>query len=349
MNQKGIVLSGLVYALLVFFLLVLVTLLSVLWYRQNAIDNLGDDANKIYDEVYISEYSKEFSYTGNYQTFTIPASGNYKIELWGAQGGDYLTILGGRGGYTKGKIFLNTGTNIYIYVGGAPGTDDAGGWNGGGTLNAGQSLYGRAGGGATDIRLVNGDWNNINSLRSRIMVAAGGGGANYRNYPDQGCGYGQGPGGTGGGLTGGNGISTDHTNSSNCTYGWAIGTGGTQTSGGQYVSYDASGNITSSPVSGSFGGSSSSTFVQSGGGGGYYSGGGSGHGGGGGGSSFISGYAGCNAINASGAHTGQPNHYSGYVFTDMQMIAGSTTMPNPTGGTEVGHTGNGYAKITYIP
>jgi hypothetical protein len=33
----------------------------------------------------------------------------------------------------------------------------------------------------------------------------------------------------------------------------------------------------------------------------------------------------------------------------MQMIAGSTTMPNPTGGTEVGHIGNGYAKITYIP
>ncbi|MDE5639725.1 MAG: hypothetical protein K2I47_08095, partial [Odoribacter sp.] len=43
---------------------------------------------------------------------------------------------------------------------------------------------------------------------------------------------------------------------------------------------------------------------------------------GGGGSGFISGMAGCNAVNASGSHTGSPNHYSGYIFTDCTMSNG---------------------------
>ena len=30
------------------------------------------------------------------------------------------------------------------------------------------------------------------------------------------------------------------------------------------------------------------------------------------------------------------------------MIAGNETMPSPNGGTEVGHSGNGYARITYL-
>lgn len=58
-------------------------------------------------------------------------------------------------------------------------------------------------------------------------------------------------------------------------------------------------------------------------GGGYY-GGGTGYyaGSGGGGSSFISGYYGCNAIDINGNHTGQPNHYSGYVFINGYMQQG---------------------------
>jgi hypothetical protein len=30
------------------------------------------------------------------------------------------------------------------------------------------------------------------------------------------------------------------------------------------------------------------------------------------------------------------------------MIAGNASMPTTTTGTEVGHVGNGYARITYI-
>ncbi|WP_027452638.1 glycine-rich protein, partial [Segatella albensis] len=98
---------------------------------------------------------------------------------------------------------------------------------------------------------------------------------------------------------------------------------------------------------------------RAGGGGGYY--GGCAHGNegglvglrGSGGSSFISGYSGCDAIAESSTedniiHTGQPNHYSGKVFTNPVMIDGGSVMPSPTGGTETGHGGNGCCIISWI-
>ena len=59
-------------------------------------------------------------------------------------------------------------------------------------------------------------------------------------------------------------------------------------------------------------------------------------------------YAGSDAVNAYGVHTGQPNHYSGYIFTDARTVAGNASMPSITGTTEVGHVGNGYAIIKYV-
>lgn len=35
-------------------------------------------------------------------------------------------------------------------------------------------------------------------------------------------------------------------------------------------------------------------------------------------------------------------------LSSAQTIAGNTTMPNPTGGTMTGNSGNGYARITLI-
>ena len=86
-----------------------------------------------------------------------------------------------------------------------------------------------------------------------------------------------------------------------------------------------------------------------------------------GGSSFISGHDGCNAIDSTSTennivHTNQANHYSGYVFTNTKMIDGAgyswtnvkgslEQMSKPSGGyytSGTGHTGNGYAKITYL-
>ena len=101
--------------------------------------------------------------------------------MWGAQGGN----SGGQGGYTSGLIDLKKDEQLYLYIGGVGGASPvgaaatiAGGYNGGG-ITKGQDCCYRVfgtGGGATDIRLTSGTWNDFNSLKSRIMVAAGGGG-----------------------------------------------------------------------------------------------------------------------------------------------------------------------------
>ena len=57
-------------------------------------------------------------------------------------------------------------------------------FNGGGNYGSGNA---GSGGGATDFRLVSGAWNDDLSLDSRLMVAAGGGGAARSgvNHPGQ--------------------------------------------------------------------------------------------------------------------------------------------------------------------
>ena len=277
-----------------------------------------------------------YSYTGKAKTFEAPVSAYYKIELWGAQGVNYnADTPGGKGAYTSGIIFLNQGEKLYVYVG-ATGSSKTGGYNGGangGTQTDG-TYYG--GGGATDVRLENGAWNNFDSLKSRIMVAAGGAGSGYYG----GVIYG----GAGGALVGLSGTQSgsgaSHT----------VATGGTQTSPGLSVNGVAGGSA--------FGYAGQTQSYGTGGGGGYY-GGGSGHctsnkvSAGAGGSSFISGHPGCDAITESSTssnivHTGSPNHYSNKVFVDTVMIDGSSSMPTYDGtSTMVGNVGNGHAKIFF--
>jgi uncharacterized protein (UPF0333 family) len=278
-----------------------------------------------------------FGYTGTTDIYIVPITGSYKIELWGAQGGSPNTInRGGYGGYTVGNIYLTIGTVLYFNVGdcgyqpanllkpfnggGAP--DITGDWVASYTGNY-------SGGGATDVRLVSGLWDNSDSLKSRIMVAGGGAGGNSGDGSI---------GGAGGGILGGN-TATPISN--------IIIYGATQTTGN------------------AFGIGQSSGYADTGAGGGGYYGGYRGYDsncGGSGGSSYISGFAGCNAINISGVHTGQSNHYSGNIFTNMDMIDGNgykwtnvigaqTQMPNPNSGyysLGVGNIGDGYAKITFL-
>ena len=61
---------------------------------NNFVDNI--EKTKI---THISTYN----FTGNYQTFTTPYTGMYKIELWGAQGGPSLQNIepGGLGAYVS--------------------------------------------------------------------------------------------------------------------------------------------------------------------------------------------------------------------------------------------------------
>ena len=284
------------------------------------------------------------------QTFTAPISGDYKLEVWGAQGGNSYdsgngysgTVYGGKGGYCSGTVTFPSYLNVYVYVG-QSGEDinRAYTFNGGG--KGGPAYNGRSGGGATDIRLSNGTWSDFNSLKSRIIVAAGGGGAQHYL---EGC-----NGGNAGGLGGQGGFESHGSYNS-----YTLATGATQTSGGTGGS---GGNYLLEGTDGVFGigGDYDSIDHGSGGGGGYYGGGGGGHNGGivgsgAGGSSFISGYIGCDAITESSTenniiHTGQSNHYSGKVFTNPIMIDGGSVMPSPTGSTETGHTGNGYCIITW--
>ena len=237
--------------------------------------------------------------------------GEYVMECWGARGGRgrtnwTLDKWGGYGAHVQGTILLSTNQLFYTYVGGVgydSGTNGkcggaTGGWNGGGRGGNDANCDskpepGAGGGGASDIRLVYGAWNDAASLKSRIMVAAGGSGASYSAS------------GRAGGTVSSSGASQ--------TSGYAFGSGGPGVN------------------------NSGCTSGTGGGGSGYYGGRGGqsnndvGHGG----SSFISGHAGCNAINASGSHTGLPNHFSGVQFYNTSMQAGI-------------QGGNGYIRISPV-
>ena len=297
----------------------------------------------------ITDYS--YSYTGGYQTFTVPATGFYQIELWGAQGGNsvgnnsktcsnnrgkaYGGGCGGFGAYTSGVIKLNKDDTLYVYVGGRgldakAGNNRAGGWNGGGssTYDHSDNEASGSGGGATDIRLVPTSsttaWNEFNSLKSRIMVAAGGGGGSDVYV-----------GGNAGTLTS---TKTRFSNIATQTTGYAFGYGESSV-------YRKSNIDVAGAGSGYFGGYS--TAASSGNYGNYGQTGT-------GGSSYVSGCSGCIAIDE--ASTSQSNliftdsseHYSGYVFTDISMLAGGSSMPTTSTGYSVGNVSNGYARITLV-
>ncbi|MDD3453451.1 MAG: glycine-rich protein [Bacilli bacterium] len=302
---------------------------------------------------YANENTWAYGYNGNYQVFTAPHSGNYKIELWGAQGTTKnTTFTGGLGAYTKGEIYLTANTTLYVYVGGKA-MLITGGYNGGG---AGNGAAGGAGGGATDVRTVSGAWNNVASLRSRIIVAAGGAGASIYDTATWAT-----SGGSGGGLLG------------------KYGTGGSNTL--TYKSQTPAGQIaggisgTANPGGAGIFGTGGAGFVNAnwasnGGGAGWYGGAGGAYAGGvtTGGSSYISGHFGCIGVNADGtiknttASTISDSYsWTNYKFTNTVMIDGdgyqwttsiasSPSYMTSSDGTKnaTGNSGDGYAKITYL-
>jgi len=276
-----------------------------------------------------------FDYTGDVQDFNVPCDGTYKLEAWGAQGGDYTLgtgALGGKGGYSTGNVSLSESDTIYIVVGGqgtSPEFSDqtaSGGYNGGGigsnVLDYSSykwQLGGAGGGGATHIALTNlGELFNYNSKRNELFLIAAGGGGAGANSGSSALQYNVG--GYGGGTTGGNGTNVMKTNYS----GFDTGRGGTQTAAGC--------SATTSNGCGAFGkggnNNTTSSASQGAGGGAGYFGGGAGRNygtSGGGGSSWIDG------------------------VTDGSTIAGNAAMPTHDGeSTMTGNSGDGYAKITLI-
>ena len=296
---------------------------------------------KIYKKLSIHN----FSFTNSQQSIRL-TKGTYIFECWGASGAlenfpiveHGCDVTKGKGGYTKGYITLKRDQTLYIYVGekGSTAVKEVFNSNNNSTVNGG--------GGATDIRTVDGDWFLFDSLKSRIMVAGGGG--NGERY----CG------GDGGGVNG-----TFFSYNTSVAF---FTTSGTQTSGGLRGEFrDGNHAYYGHGTDGRFGFSGNGYCNDNGisrcdlgpaGGSGYYGGGGTSmKGSGGGGSSFISGHPGCDAIEESSTeynivHTHQPNHYSELVFFNSETIAGNQYMYSPDNKYVLGNDLNGFARITHI-
>ncbi len=330
LNNKGFAISTVLYALLIMVFLIVILMMSIMASNRKATKSLVSTIEAELNRYNQSATTIAYDEATTYQTYIIPSSGWYKIELYGAEGGGIngTTIKGGKGAYTSGIIYLDIGTELSFYIGGKA-SGNEGGTNGGGTGKG----NGMGGGGATDVRVGS-------DIRQRIMVAAGGGGATQYNGASA-------TGGDGGGLIGKSGASTN-TSASNYT----VATGGNQT--GPYVQNSVlSGNKTLEPNSGYLTGTSdaekglaSGKIGEGGkaqvdnaaGGGGGYIGGGAGAandniaGSGAGGSSFISGYAGTGIKNANNeALFTETNYY----FIDGKMSSGV-------------NEGSGKARITLV-
>jgi len=224
-----------------------------------------------------------FTYTGEAQTWTVPAGVNQAtFDVYGAQGGSGYVALdaAGKGGRGTATLAVTPGEKFQINVGGrgGDGPGGAGGFNGGGTAGTSTTNWdGGGGGGASDVRRGG------VLLADRIIVAGGGGGNGF---------YGGGGGAEGtdgndggsshvGGDPGGGGRGTNS----------AVGSGGN----GGYYAGSAGNGADGTLATGGSGGNATGTCCGAGGGGGggYYGGGGGGGagstetaGGGGGGSGY---------------------------------------------------------------
>ena len=291
-----------------------------------------------------------FSYTGAPQIFTAPEAGNYEFEVWGAQGGDAALSggnAGGKGGYAVGVYALAKGQKITVNVGGQ-GVGMAGGWNGGGNGSAGTAQDfkstlrndGAGGGGATDITVG----------ADRVIVAGGGGGTGgkfndgHPNDPVMQSGV------SGGDSEADGDVSTSVGLQSN-------GGGGAVSTGG------ACGLATGSNVSGVNNDGIYSPGGAGGGGGGYFGGGGGAGGSRQGNSEVALGLAGQNGSLGAGGNGGAAapsarayystggggggggSSYAGGVSEGATYNGNQSFVP-PAGGTEIGHSGDGFAKIT---
>jgi hypothetical protein len=263
----------------------------------------------VIDVTSVSGVTSNYTYTGEAQTFTATYAGIYTFYVWGAQGGNGYNTIGGKGGYAYGDYTLSAGQQISIYVGGL-----------GSRASTASSLgAGWNGGGAGGVDTIGqngaggGGATDIRisgtALSNRVIVAGGGAGGGR-----------DGTSGVGGGSSG--------TSSTNSNSGRA-GAGGTQSAGG--LAYITSRGATNGSLGQGGAGSTGYYSAGGGGGGGGYFGGGGGtstenHGsgyssGGGGGSSYVGG-----VINGS-------------------TIAGNASMPATGAGTQIGQSGNGYARI----
>ena len=133
--------------------------------------------------------------SGGIYNWTVPESGTYSIEVWGAQGGASLngSYAGGKGARMKGDFSLTKGTILKILVG-QQGVAGQGGSGGGGTF--------------------------ITKSDNTALIVAGGGGGAHNNAGGNGIttnsgtsgGIGTSYGGGGGGFSGSGTYATSDSN-----------------------------------------------------------------------------------------------------------------------------------------
>lgn len=377
LNNKGFAISSVLYSLLIMVFLIVVLMMGMMASNRKNTHKLVDQIEEELNRYSLSTTTFEFDTEATTvvpQEFVVPTgqAGWYKIELWGASGGSTVSETGkkrtgGKGSYVSGIVYLEENETIYFYIGGTT-TTYKGGLNGGGD---GGTATGKGGGGSTDVRTVKGSWNEKDSLESRFMVAAGGGGAD---------GLGIGSSGGSGGLIWGNVGSTNETNPNNpekdttkpyyikASYGKQIGptiwnflnqgssTNVKNCNRGYYVYYkktsdgkyviDTTEDYSELTGCGRMGegGTSPSSRTSGGGGGSGYFGGGAGTsnkediaGSGGGGSCFIAGYGG---VKVKGPDATDDSREATYYTGDKNVIEGKMA------GTI--NEGNGFAKIELV-
>ena len=290
-------------------------------------------------DIEIMEFkATSFDYTGTEQVFTAEASGQYKLEVWGAQGGGNYTYsskncIGGYGAYSIGIITLNANDTLYINIGGAGERGAAtnqeypGGYNGGGNskYNGDPNSYGGSGGGATHIATESGILSSLESKQSSILIVAGGGGGAGTNVVLD-CASG----GAGGGISGND--ATPHRDFP--LQGEYNGLGATQTEGGSCYTSDSS--WMPYCYYGTFGQGGSANY--GGAGGGFYGGGAFTYSGGGG-----SGYIGNTLLTDKVMYC-----YNCEESTEESTKTISTTNVSEEAISNYAKIGNGYAKITYL-
>jgi type II secretory pathway pseudopilin PulG len=333
----------------------------------------GDGANGI------TAAGKKYQTTaaGGSMSYTVTASGMYRLEVWGALGSGNMkaeNFKGGKGGYSVGTVSLSAGTILQLNAGGV-GTAGTvvgtvviiadGGFNGGGRAAEPSGKIGStapgSGGGASDIRIGG------VSLYHRVIVAGGGGGAGI-NYGDNCNDFG----GAGGGSVGANGQSVDGFGvvSDNPKY---RGAGGSQTAGG--ATGTSGGDSANGPGRFGQGGyTSGSPKYGGGGGGGWYGGGSGSYAGAGGGSGWIFNATNLSAWNAAHLINTDPTDdeawqlsSSYYLAADAKTVDGGTTtnIPNPLdpsydpstfdpnnsttwGASITGNSRGGFVRITFL-
>ncbi|PRC93264.1 PEP-CTERM sorting domain-containing protein [Solimicrobium silvestre] len=298
-----------------------------------------------------------FTYTGSIVDYTITTSGVYDLTAAGAQGGsgNGVGTTGGLGAQISGDLFLTTGTQLGIVVGGQGLTGNFGGLAGGG------------GGGGSFVYII--------GSTSPLIVAGGGGGAGYIDATVGGggqtttsgqAGFGAGGGAGGSAGSGGAGGNDEIGDNGGGGGGWGgnggdgVGTTYTQTGGaglggaGAFSFLAGFGDCDPSVpacANGGFGGGGGGGW-QGGGGGGGYSGGGGGDGttdGGGGGGSYIDAsflsigsMIGGSDTSDNGAPLGNANN--GFVNIDMVLLSNPVPEPLTLALMAIGLAGLGFIR-----